>query len=176
LAFDPSGPAKYIIIIIIAEAAMKHSSTTLVSVLALSIVTACGGGGPGGITDLQPVAAASPPPTAERVVTIRGREGPSTSPAVNRASSDSVPHIDPLVAQRVQAELDRIEGALRQLDDSKIEKHEALEVVSDARAELRRDRPNKLRLRSLLTGLAHGVQLLDVKGAGGFLPRLVPLV
>jgi hypothetical protein len=77
----------------------------------------------------------------------------------------------------VQAELDKIEGALRQLDDSKIEKHEALEVVSDARAELRRDRPNKLRLRSLLSGLAQGVQTLDgVKSAGDFLGRLAPMV
>ena len=163
---------------------MKHSSTTLVSVLALAIVTACGGGGqePTGTQVVAAaVATATPPLTAERVVTIRGREGPApkASPAAitNPASSDSVPHVDPLVAHRVQAELDKIEGALRQLDDSKIEKHEALEVVSDARAELRRSRPNKLRLRSLLSGLAQGVQMLDgVKGAGDFLGRLVPMV
>lgn len=159
---------------------MKHNSTTWAGVLALAMVTACGGGGqgPSSIEAVAAVAAASPPPTAERVVTIRGREGPTSSPAVNTrpASSDSVPHVDPVVAQRVRAELDRIEGALRQIDDGKIEKYEALEVVSDARAELRRDRPNKLRLRSLLSGLTQGVQVLDVKGAGDFLPGLVPLV
>jgi len=161
---------------------MKHSSTTLVSVLALAVVTACGGGGeqPTSTGAVVAVAAASPPPTAERVVTITGRERPATNaaPAANTspANSDSVPPVDPLVAQRVQAELDRIEGALRQLDDSKIEKHEALEVVSDARAELGRDRPNKFRLRSLLSGLAQGTHGLDVKGAAGFLPRLIPLV
>lgn len=151
-----------------------NSSTILASVLALATVTACGGGGQQP-TSTQPVAAAaaaSPPPTAERVVTIRGRERPATAVNMSPASS----HIDPLIVQRVQAELDRIEGALRQLDDSKIEKHEALEVVGDARVELRRERPNKLRLRSLLSGLAHGVQMLDVKGAGDSLPRLALLV
>jgi len=163
---------------------MKHSSTTLVSVLALAIVTACGGGGQQptsteAVAARSAVAAASPPPTAERVVTIRGRERPTASPAVSArpANSDSVPSIDPLVVDRVQAELDKIEWALRQVDDSKTEKHEALEVVRDARAELRRDRPNKLKLRSLLSGLAQGVQALEgVKSAGDFLGRLVPLV
>ncbi len=156
---------------------MKHSSTTPLSVLALAIVTACGGGGQQP-TSTEAVAAASPPPAAERVVTIRGREGPAISPAANMdpANLDSVTHIDPLVAQRVQSELDRIEGALRQLDDGKVEKHEALEIVNDARAELRRGRPNKLRLRGLLSGLAEGTQVLGVKGAGDYLPRLVPLV
>jgi hypothetical protein len=161
---------------------MKHSSTTLVSVLALAIVTACGGGGgSGGITDLQPVAAASPPPTAERVVTIVGRERAATHtfPAANtiQASSDSVPRIDPLVVHRVQAELDKIERALSLIDDGKVEKHEALEVVRDARMELQKNRPNKLKLRSLLSGLAHGVQMLDgVKSAGDSLGQLVPMV
>ena len=160
---------------------MKHSSTTLISVLALAMVTACGGGGSGGITDLQPVAAASPPPTAERVVTIVGRERAVTNayPAANtiQANSDSVPRIDPLVVLRVQAELENIERALSLIDDSKVEKHEALEVVRDARAELQKIRPNKLKLRSLLGGLAQGVQTLDgVKGAGDFLGRWVPMV
>lgn len=162
---------------------MKHSSTTVISVLALAIVTACGGGGqqPTGTEAVAAaaVAAAPPPPPAERVVTIRGRERPAikaspTNPSP--ASPDSVPHLDPHVAHRVQAELDRIEGALRQLDDSKIEKYEALEIVSDARAELRRDKPNRLKLRSLLSGLSQGVQVLDVRGAGDFLGPLVPLV
>lgn len=160
---------------------MKHSSKTLVSVLALAIVTACGGGGSGGITDLEPVAAASPPPTAERVVTIVGRERAATNafPAANtiQAKPDSVPRIDPLVVIRVQAELEKIERALSLIDDSKVEKHEALEVVRDARAELQKDRPNKLKLRSLLGGLVQGVQTLDgVKSAGDFLGRLVPMV
>lgn len=85
--------------------------------------------------------------------------------------------VDPLVANRVSAELDQLEQALRRLDNGKIEKHEALEVVSDARTELQKDRPNKLRLRSLLGGLAQGAQALDgVKGAGKFLNQLVPLI
>ena len=159
---------------------MKHSSTTLVSVLAMAIVTACGGGGQEP-TGTQVVAAASPPPTAERVVTIRGRERAATNafPAANaiQARSDPVPRIDPLVVHGVQAELDQIERALSLIDDSKVEKHEALEVVRDARAELQKNRPNKLKLRSLLSGLVQGVQMLDgVKSAGDFLGRLVPLV
>lgn len=157
---------------------MKHSSTTLASALALAIVTACGGGGQE-ITNTEAVAAASPPPTAERVVTIMGRERTATKavPGVNTspASSDPVPHVDPLVAHRVRAELDNIERALRYVDDGRIEKHEALEVVNDVRAELKKDRPNKLKLRSLLSGLAQGVRRLDA-GASDFLGRLVPLV
>lgn len=160
---------------------MKHSSTSLASVLALAMVTACGGGGSGGVPDLQPVAAASPPPTAERVVTIRGREYAPTnaSPAANtiQASPDPVSRIDPLLAHRVRAELDRIERALRDVDNGKVEKHEALEVIGDARVELQKDKPNRLKLRSLLTGLSQGVQMLDgVKGAGDSLPGLVPFV
>jgi len=53
------------------------------------------------------------------------------------------------------------ERALSLVDDGKVEKHEALEVVRDARAELQKDRPNKLRLRSLFSGLAQGMQMLD---------------
>jgi hypothetical protein len=99
-------------------------------------------------------------------------------PAADPGSvADSGPAVDPLVANRVLEELDQIERALRRIDDGTIEKHEALEVVSDARTELRKERPNKLRLRSLLGGLAQGVEALDgVKGAGKFLTRLVPLV
>lgn len=71
----------------------------------------------------------------------------------------------------------RSERALRRVDDGEVEKHEALEVVGDARAELQKERPNRLRLRSLLGGLAQGVQVLDgLKGAGEFLSRLVPLI
>lgn len=162
---------------------MKQSSTILVSALALAAVTACGGGGdqPTSNAAVAAVAAASPPPAAARAVTIPGSDRPSTiaAPAAETsrlANLDSVPPVDPVLAQRLRAELDRIEGALRQIDDSKIEKHEALEVVSDARAELDRERPNKFRLRSLLSGLAQGAHGLDVKGAGGFLSRLIPWV
>lgn len=157
---------------------MKHGATTLVSVLALAMFTACGGGGQEP-TGTQVVAAASESPTVERVVTIVGRERAATTAftaADTNAAAGSLPYLDPLIVQRVHAELDRIESALHQLDDSQIEKREALEVVSDARAELRRDRPNKLKLRSLLSGLVQGSQRLNVKGAGDFLPGLVLLV
>ncbi|NPC55432.1 hypothetical protein [Caenimonas soli] len=100
-------------------------------------------------------------------------------PAANtiQARPDPVPRIDPLVVQGVQAELDKIERALSLIDDSKVEKHEALEIVRDARAELQKTRPNKLKLRSLLGGLVQGVQTLDgVRSAGDFLGRLVPMV
>lgn len=157
---------------------MKHSSTTLVSALALAIVTACGGGQELAGTQADP--AGIQPQTAERVVTIVGRERSTAAaafPAVNTsAAADPGRYLDPLIVHRVQAELDKIERALRQLDDSKVEKHEALEVVSDARAELRRDRPNKLRLRSLLSGLVQGSQRLNVQGAGDSLPGLALLV
>ena len=160
---------------------MEHGSAILVSVLAVAILTACGGGGSGGITNLEPVAAASPPPTTERVVTIVGRERAAANafPASNtiQASSNPVPRVDPLVVHRLHAELDRIERALSLVDDGKVEKHEALEVVRDARAELQRNRPNKLKLRSLLSALVQGVQLLDgIKSAGDALGQLVPMV
>lgn len=158
---------------------MEHSSTTLVSALALAIVTACGGGGQEP-TGTQADSAGIQSPTAERVVTIVGRERTTTAtafPAINTsAAADPVRYVDPLIVHRVQAELDKIESALRQLDDSKVEKHEALEVVSDARAELRRHPPNKLRLRSLLSGLVQGSQRLNVQGAGDLLPGLALLV
>ena len=162
---------------------MKHGSTTLVSVLTLAIVTACGGGGggSGGMTEPEAVAAAAPPPTTGRLVTIVGRERATSNafPAAStiQASSDPVPRIDPLVVHQVHAELDRIERVLSLIDDSKVEKHEALEVVRDARAELQKTRPNKLKLRSLLSGLVQGAQTLDgVKSAGDLLGRLVPMV
>ena len=164
---------------------MKHRSTTLVSGLVLAAVTACGGGsgggGSGGMPDLEAVAAASPPPTAERVVTIVGRERATTyaTPAANTSqpTPDPAPRIDPVVFHQLQGELDRIERALSLVDDSRVEKHEALEVVRDARAELQKNRPNKLKLRSLLSGLAQGMQVLDgAKSAGDFLGRLVPMV
>jgi hypothetical protein len=149
---------------------MEHDSAILVSVLAVAILTACGGGGSGGITNLEPVAAASPPPTTERVVTIVGRERAGTR-------SNPVPRLDPLVVHRVQDELDKIERALGLVDDGRVEKHEALEVVRDARAELQRNQPNKLKLRSLLSGLVQGVQMLDGgKSAGDSLGQLVPMV
>lgn len=157
---------------------MKHIATVLVSVLALAMVTACGGGGQDS-TGTQFVDAAPPSPTVERVVTIVGRERVATRAlptAGSNAAAGPVRHLDPLIVQRLQAELDRLEGELRQLDDSQIEIREALEVVSDARMELRRDRPNKLRLRSLLSGLAQGSERLNVKGAGDLLPDLVLLV
>ena len=155
---------------------MKHSSMSLFSILVLALATACGGGGSGGAAEPEAVAvaAASSPPTAGRVVTIVGRERAANT---IQASSDSVPRIDPLVVHQVQAELDRIERVLNLIDDGKVEKHEALEVVRDARAELQKTRPNKLKLRSLLSGLAQGAQTLDgVKSAGDLLGRLVPMV
>lgn len=159
---------------------MANSSRALFSVFALAILAACGGGGQEP-TRIEAVAAASPRPTSERAVTLTPQDSRATNafPAANTSpeSPDSVPYVDALVAHRVQAELDKIERALRQVDDSKIEKREALEVVSDARAELQKDQPNKLKLRSLLSGLVQGVQTLDgVKSAGDFLGRLVPMV
>ena len=85
--------------------------------------------------------------------------------------------VDPLIANRVHAELDQIENALRRVDDEEVDKEEALEVIADARAELRKERPNKLRLRSLLAGLAQGVQASDsLKRPGEFLSRLAPQI
>lgn len=162
---------------------MENSSKALLSAMALAMLTACGGGDP---TEAEVAAAAPAPPTSRQAGPAPARDSSlsdvlPTASALQAMASDSGADIgtavDPLVANRVSAELDQLEQALRRLDNGKIEKHEALEVVSDARTELQKDRPNKLRLRSLLGGLAQGAQALDgVKGAGKFLNQLVPLI
>jgi hypothetical protein len=54
--------------------------------------------------------------------------------------------------------------------DGQAETQEALEVINDARTELKKDRPNKLRLRSFLAGLARDVRVVD----GTASPQRVP--
>jgi hypothetical protein len=85
--------------------------------------------------------------------------------------------LDPSMVTRVNAELDQIEQVLRRGDDGENETQEALEVVNDARVELKNERPNKLRLRSLLAGVAREVQVVDGTNSPSVaLGRLVPLI
>ena len=61
--------------------------------------------------------------------------------------------------------------------DGQAETQEALEVVGDARAELKKERPNNLRLRSLLAGLARDVRVVDgTQSPSEFLGRMAPLI
>lgn len=163
---------------------MENSSRVLLSAIALAMLAACGGGGVEGPTGAEAAAAAAAPSTSRQVAPARDSSvsdvlsAPSAAQAMGSGSgADIGPGVDPLVANRVSAELDQLEQILRRVDNGKIEKHEALEVVSDARMELDKERPNKLKLRSLLAGLAQGAQALDgVKGAGKFLGQLVPMI
>lgn len=165
---------------------MINHSRALFSVAVVTVLAACGGGGSAGASDAEAVAATSASSTAAQAGTTPPRSSTAMNPspaagAIQTASpgsaTDIAPTVDPLVAHRVHAELDQIEQALRRIDTGKIEKQEALEVVGDARSELDKERPNRLKLRSLLAGLAQGAQALDgMKGAGRFLGQLVAMI
>lgn len=104
---------------------------------------------------------------------------PSTVPAP--AAPDPVAHIaivvDPLVASRIRAELDQVEQGLHLVHDAQPRKREALEVIRELRRELDKDQPNQLKVRGLLGGLAQEVPLPEgCRGAGRFLPQLIPVV
>lgn len=157
---------------------MKNTSMTLLSVAAVVILVACGGGG-GGVS----VQAETTAPVVAAQTGAGAAAGSGSAPAPDRVTlqkgSGSVtqPVLDPSLATRVHAELDLIEQVLRRGDGGELETQDALEVVSDARAELKKERPNKLRLRSLLSGLARDVQVVDGTNSPSVaLGRLVPLI
>jgi hypothetical protein len=160
---------------------MKNTSMTLLSVVALAILMACGGGGNAPVD--ESAAAAPLAGTAAGAATAPARDTatanvlPTQGTLHEDPGSVAYPAIDPSLVFRVHAELDQIEQVLRRADDDQAETREALEVISDARAELKKDRPNKLRLRSLLAGLARDVQVVDgMKAPSEFLGRLAPLI
>jgi len=164
---------------------MNNTSITLLSVVALALLTACGGGGSGGAPVEAQVAAAA-------AAAQTGAGGAATAPSADKTTADVLspagtfqkgsgplarPALDPSLVTRVHAELDLIDQVLRRADDGEVETQEALAVVSDARAELKKERPNKLRLRSLLAGLASNVQVVDgMNSPSVALARLVPLI
>jgi hypothetical protein len=165
---------------------MDQRSMSLVRLVGLSLLTACAGCGGGDAADADAptpsvasgrTAGAAPAAARDRTAgNVLSPAGaiPKGAPAP-AAQAGAV--LDQLVANRVHAELDRIEQLLRRGAETHLEQREALEVVGDARAELQKDRPNKLRLRSLLAGLAEGVQVLDgLTAPGEFLGRLVPMI
>lgn len=148
---------------------------------ALAALAACGGGG----DDVERRAAPGggvPTVAASTLATSAGAAGAVRSAAATTAaaSSPAVPGaalLDPLVASRLQAELDQVEQGLRLVSDAEPGKREALEVIRELRAELDKEQPNRLKVRGLAIGLAHGVQLLEGwRGAGKFLPQLIALV
>lgn len=161
-----------------------HSSIlrSALSSAALAALAACGGGG----DDVERRAAPGagvPPVPATTLATSAGTPGGVLSAAATVAAASSSPVVpgaallDPLVASRLQTELDHVEQGLRLVSDTDPAKREALEVIRELRAELDKDHPNRLRVRGLAGGLAHGVQVLEGwKGAGKFLPQLIPLV
>lgn len=156
---------------------MKNTSMALSGVVALAIVAACGGGGGGGVSVETDAAA----PAVAAHTGAGGAAGTSPAPdkTLQKGSGSSVayPMLDPSLVTRVNAELDQIEQVLRRGDDGENETQEALEVVNDARVELKKERPNKLRLRSLLAGLAREVQVVDGTNSPSVaLGRLVPLI
>ena len=157
---------------------MKNASVAVSYVIAMAALTACGGGGDG---------ADAHPSEATRISGMAAARDDVTTTVLSptgatKKSPAPVPHpgmvLDPLVVNRVLAELDRIEQALRRIDpQGEVEILEALEVVSEVRAELQKERPNRLRLRSLLSGLGEGLQVVEgLKSAGVLLSRLVTMV
>lgn len=152
---------------------------------AAAAVTGCGGGG--GDDDVRHAApGAAPPRTQAPVAATAALPRPMNDGALSRAApspaaAGQVAHsailVDPLVASRVQAELDQVEQGLQAVPDTDPGKHEALEVIRDLRRELDKDQPNRLKVRGLLGGLAQGVSSLEGwRGAGKFLRQLIPLV
>lgn len=164
---------------------MKIISMALLSVVALAILAACGGGG-------VPVNGEAAADIAAQTAGGAGAGAAGAAPARDTATANvlsppgippkgsgsvAYPVLDPSLVFRVHAELDQIEQVLRRADDGEAETQEALEVVGDVRAELKKERPNKLRLRSLLAGLARDVQVVDgSKSPSEFLGRLAPLI
>lgn len=163
---------------------MQDHSSILRSALssaALAALAACGGGGDNVERRAAPGGGA-PPGAATTLATSAGAPGGVVSAAATMAAASSpvVPGaalLDPLVASRLQAELDQVEQGLRLVSDTEPAKREAQEVIRELRAELDKEQPNRLKVRGLAGGLAHGVQVLEGwKGAGKFLPQLIPLV
>lgn len=155
---------------------MKNTSMTLLSVAAVVILVACGGGGGGVSVQAETTA---PVVAAQTGAGAAAGSAPAPDRVTLQKGSGSVtqPVLDPSLATRVHAELDLIEQVLRRGDGGELETQDALEVVSDARAELKKERPNKLRLRSLLSGLARDVQVVDGTNSPSVaLGRLVPLI
>jgi len=161
---------------------MKNTSMVLLSVVALTILTACGGGGGGGGAPVEAESSAAAPAaqTAAGAGTASARDTATANvlpTGTPQKASVADPVLDPSLVSRVHAELDQIEQVLRRGDDGENATQEALEVVSDARAELKKARPNKLRLRSLLAGLARDVRVVDgTRSPSEFLGRLAPLI
>ena len=160
---------------------MESNSRILLSAIALAMLAACGGGGVEGPGTQAAAAAAAPSmprqPAKARDSSVSDVLSAPGAAQATGSGADIGPRMDPLVANRVSAELDQLEQILSRVDNGRIEKHEALELVSDARMELDKGRPNRLKLRSLLAGLAQGTQALDgVNGAGKFLGQLVPMI
>lgn len=159
---------------------MRESRTALWGVIAVAVMTACGGGGEG-VAGLEATPAATgPQPTGSAAArTGEPLQAYSQAAALQSNVEPVAPmstELDPLVLSRLMSELDRIEQALGQVGDE-VEKREAIEVVKETRAEMAKERPNKLKLRSLLAGLAHGVQAWGpLKGAGKLLTQLVTMV
>lgn len=165
-----------------------HTSRNTVAaacvLVAAAAVAGCGGGGDD--NERQAVPGAAPPGTPARAAATAAlprpmNDGAPSRPAPPPAAAGPVAHsailLDPLVASRVQAELDAVERGLQVVPDTDPGKHEVLEVIRDLRDELGKDRPNRLKVRGLLGGLAQGVPSLEGwKGAGKFLPQLIPLV
>lgn len=151
---------------------------------AAAAVTGCGGGGDEEV--LRAVPGTAPAETQTRAATTAAlprpmNDGAPSGAVPSPAAAGPVVHrailVDPLVADRVQAELDQVEQGLQVVPDTDPGKHEALEVIRDLRRELDKDQPNRLKVRGLLGGLAQGVSSLEGwRGAGKFLRQLIPLV
>lgn len=152
---------------------------------AVAAVMGCGGGGDD--EGRHAVPGAAPPATQARVAATAALPRPiddraalapaASSPAGGGPAAHGATLLDPLVANRVQAELDAVERGLQVVPETDPSKFEALEVIRDLRRELDKDRPNRLKVRGLLGGLAQGIPSLEGwKGAGKFLPQLIPLV
>lgn len=165
-----------------------HTSRNIVAaacvLAAAAAVAGCGGGGDDEVR--QAVPGAAPPGTQARAEATAALPRPMKDGALSRAATPPaaaapVAHsailVDPLVVSRVQAELDAVERGLQVVPDTDPGKHEALEVIRDLRSELGKDQPNRLKVRGLLGGLAQGIPSLEGwRGAGKFLPQLIPLV
>ena len=151
---------------------------------AVAAVAGCGGGGDDDVR--QAAAGAAPAATQPRIAATTAPPPPAGDRALARAApspaaAGPVSHgailVDPLVASRVHAELDQVEQGLQFVPDAEPGKREALEVIRELRTELDKDQPNRLKVRGLLGGLAQGIRSLEGwRGAGKFLPQLIPLV
>lgn len=152
---------------------MRCAQLNVVCAMAAAGLVACGGGGTADVQS-QPTALVSATPAAGPAGPT-GRTASIVAPSHGAADAVSEPRAgaDPLVLHRLGEELEQVEAILRRSADQQ----EALEVTRDARLELQKQAPNRLKIRGLVGVLAQAItQVNGLTKSAALLGRLAPMV